>query len=84
MNGIKVTAPSYLLRPGDVITVRARENLQGLYRVVSEESVGETLDWITFDTETLRATVQGLPAPTDISVPLDANEINMVIELLSR
>jgi small subunit ribosomal protein S4 len=84
VNGVKVTAPSYLLRPGDVITVRARENLQGLYRVVSEESVGETLDWIAFDAETLRATVQGLPAPTDISVPLGANEINMVIELLSR
>lgn len=84
VNGVKVTAPSYLMRPGDVITVRARENLLSLYRDASEESSGETIDWLTFDAETLRATVQGLPAPTDISVPLAPNEINMVIELLSR
>jgi len=84
VNGVKVTAPSYLLRPGDVITVRAKEGLLSLYRDASEESSGESMDWITFDAETLRATVQGLPAAADVSVPLDASQVNMVIELLSR
>ena len=81
VNGVKVTTPSYFLRPGDVITVRKRENLLNLYRELSEQSLGETLDWVTFDAETLRATVQGLAAPTDISLPVD---VNMVIEFLSR
>jgi small subunit ribosomal protein S4 len=81
VNGVKVTKPSYFLRPGDVITVRKRENLLNLYRELSEQSQGETLDWVTFDVETLRATVQGLPAPSDISLPVD---VNMVIEFLSR
>jgi len=81
VNGIKVTKPSYLLRPGDVITVRKRENLLNLYRGLSEQSLGETLDWVTFDPETLRATVLGLPGPEDISLPVD---VNIVIEFLSR
>ncbi len=81
VNGIKVTKPSYLLRPGDVVTVRRRENLLGLYRGLSDSSATQPMDWVTFDAETLRATVQGLPAKEDISLPVDAN---MVVEFLSR
>jgi small subunit ribosomal protein S4 len=81
VNGVKVTKPSYLLRPGDVITLRRRENLANLYRGLTGESSGQVPDWVTFDPETLRATVQGLPGPEDISLPVDAN---MVVEFLSR
>lgn len=81
VNGIKVTKPSYVLRPGDVITVRNRENLLMLYRGLSDQSQGERLDWVTFDTDTLRATVQGTPGQSDISLPVD---VNMVVEFLSR
>ncbi len=38
VNGVKVTSPCYLLRPGDVITVRPRTNLQTLYRSQLEEN----------------------------------------------
>ena len=38
VNGVKVTSPSYLLRPGDVITVRPRPNLQIFYRSQLEEN----------------------------------------------
>jgi small subunit ribosomal protein S4 len=81
VNGVKVTKPSYMLRSGDVITVRNRENLLNLYRQLSEESQGEPLDWVSFDPETLRITVQGVPGPSDISLPVDAN---MVVEFMSR
>ena len=81
VNGVKVTKPSYMLRPGDVITVRGRENLLNLYRDLSQLSQGEPLDWVSFDPETLRITVQGNPGPSDISLPVDAN---MVVEFLSR
>ena len=81
VNGVKVTKPSYVLRPGDVITLRRRENLVNLYRGLTGESSGQVPDWVTFDPETLRATVQGLPGPEDISLPVDAN---MVVEFLSR
>ncbi|MFO0819815.1 MAG: 30S ribosomal protein S4 [Pirellulales bacterium] len=81
VNGVKVTKPSYILRPGDVITVRSRENLLNYYRVLAEQNSSEPMDWVTFDPETLRATVQGNPGPSDVSLPVDAN---MVVEFLSR
>ncbi|MFV1967870.1 MAG: 30S ribosomal protein S4 [Pirellulaceae bacterium] len=81
VNGIKVTKPSYLLRAGDVITVRNRGGLTTLYRSVADNSSTEPVDWIAFDAETLRATVVGLPSPHEISVLVD---VNMVIEFMSR
>jgi len=81
VNGIKVTKPSYILRPGDVVTVRRRENLLNLYRGLADNSSVQPMDWVTFDSDTLRATVQGLPGKEDISLPVDAN---MVVEFLSR
>ena len=81
VNGIKVTKPSYILRPGDVVTVRRRENLLNLYRGLADSSTTQPMDWVAFDADTLRATVQGLPGKEDISLPVDAN---MVVEFLSR
>ncbi|MEQ8786344.1 MAG: 30S ribosomal protein S4 [Pirellulaceae bacterium] len=81
VNGVKVTKPSYMLRPGDVITVRGRENLKNLYAALAEEASGEPVDWLTFDSGALQATVQGNPGPSDISLPVDANT---VVEFLSR
>jgi small subunit ribosomal protein S4 len=82
VNGIKVTSPSYQLRPGDVITIRPKEKIYNLYKgVVSEGGSNQTPDWITVDTETLRATMTGLPGPSDFSLPVD---VNIVVEFLAR
>ena len=81
VNGVKVTSPSYMLRPGDVITVKTKEKIQHLYQRTLAEADAQPTDWIAFDGETLRATVQGLPDPSDISLPVD---VNMVIEFMSR
>lgn len=80
VNGTTVTKPSYMTRPGDVITVRPRTNVQNFYSGIAEED-GGALDWMTFDAQTLRATVLGLPGPSDISLPVD---VNTVVEFLSR
>ena len=81
VNGITVTKPSYMLRAGDIITVRPKANLKTFYRALAEEVGAETLDWVSFDVETLRATVNGLPTAADISLPVDGN---VVVEFLSR
>ena len=81
VNGITVTRPSCILRPGDVVTIRPRKSLQVLYRLMAEETGGETLGWLNFEKETLRATMQGIPSREDISLPVDANT---VVEFLSR
>ncbi|MCA9215001.1 MAG: 30S ribosomal protein S4, partial [Planctomycetales bacterium] len=81
VNGVKVTSPSYRLRAGDIITVRARPNLQIVYRSLMEETQPEPTEWLASDMQTLRATVQGLPGAPDISLPVD---VNTVVEFLSR
>ncbi|QDS86247.1 30S ribosomal protein S4 [Rosistilla ulvae] len=81
VNGVKVTKPNYLLRPGDEVEVRDREGLKNLYRGVIANASPDALDWVAFDSENLKATVQGLPGPSDISLPVDANS---VVEFLSR
>ncbi len=81
VNGVKVDKPSYILRPGDIVEVRGRENLRNLYRGVIANSSPDALDWVTFDSENLKATMLGLPGASDISLPVDANS---VVEFLSR
>ena len=81
VNGVKVTSPSYQLRAGDIITVRPRTNLQTIYRSQIEESQSEPVEWLGVDQETLRATVLGLPGPTDVRLRVD---VNTVVEFLSR
>lgn len=81
VNGMTVTKPSYMVRAGDIVTVRPRKNLQLFYRALAEDVTGQTLDWLSFDRETLRAVVQGLPTASDISLPVDGN---IVVEFLSR
>ena len=81
VNGVKVTSPSYQLRPGDVITVRANEAIYNVYKEASTNSSTTPPDWVTFDNETLRATVQRIPGPGDYSLPAN---VNIVVEFLSR
>lgn len=81
VNGIKVNKPGYLLRAGDVIEVRGRENLKNLYRGVVANNAPQPLDWMSFDSEEFKATVLSLPTATDISLPVDGN---IVVEFLSR
>ena len=82
VNGTKVDKPSFQLRPGDVVTVRGRSNVRGLYQGIMAQGVeGAGLEWVSFDTETLTATIQGTPSASDISLPVD---VNTVIEFMSR
>jgi small subunit ribosomal protein S4 len=82
VNGSKVDRPSFQVRPGDVITIRNKPGLRNLYQSIMAQGVdGTGIDWVSFDNESMTATVQGVPGPTDISLPVDAN---MVIEFMSR
>ena len=82
VNGVKVDKPSFQLRPGDVISLRPRKNLLVRYQGIREVGVeGEPIEWVTFDSDSMVATVVGKPAGSDISLPVDANT---VVEFLSR
>jgi small subunit ribosomal protein S4 len=82
VNGIKVTSPSYQLRPGDVVSIRPKEAIYNLYKsVVGDGNSQQVPDWITVDPEGLRVTMAGLPGPGDFSLPV---QVNIVVEFLAR
>ncbi len=82
VNGQKVDKPSFLCKPNDLITVKAKANVVNLYRSIIGAGVeGVGIEWGSFDPETLTSAIQGDPGPSDISLPVDAN---IVVEFLSR
>ena len=70
-----------MLRAGDVIELRDRENLKNLYRGVVANNAPQPLDWLSFDSEEFKASVLSVPTANDISLPVDGN---IVVEFLSR
>jgi ribosomal protein S4 len=62
VNGRKVDIPSYLVKPGDVISVRKRQALQALDRSNLEQLPAQPAAWINLEPEHLRATVSSFPS----------------------
>lgn len=81
VNGIKTNKPSFLVRPGDVITVRDRAAIRQMYDRIFEAAPTEPVSWIGLEADKLRVVVRGYPGPADISLPV---EIGLVVEFLSR
>jgi small subunit ribosomal protein S4 len=82
VNGVKVDRPSYMLRPGDVVTIRPQLNVLTLYRNITGQGVeGQGIEWAKLDSENLTINVTGAPGASDISLPVDGN---VVVEFMSR
>ena len=76
VNGKKVDRPSYLLKVGDVVTVR--EKVQKLAKESMESLPGhEIADWLEFNPSELSVRVVGLP--TTDQIPFDCNP-NLIVE----
>ena len=81
INGKKTDIPSYILKAGDVITVRERskaffKSLQPLRRAVADIPV-----WLNVDTEALTVTVNALPEREEIDRTFKEA---LIIEFYSR
>ncbi len=81
LNGVTVNKPGIMVRPGDVITLRKRPNLQNLYKHIAEGVTIPQNDWINFDESNLSAIVTTLPTFDDVGLIVDANQ---VVAFLSR
>jgi small subunit ribosomal protein S4 len=81
VNGNKMDRASYLVKAGDVITVKNRPNLVNLYKELKEEVTSERTGWIDFDGASLEARVQTIPSYEDVSLPVD---VGQVVALMSR
>jgi small subunit ribosomal protein S4 len=82
VNGRKVNIPSYLIRPGDSVTVRERSRqvarIQEALELAQRRGVP---DWLEVSPETFTGTVKALPARTDLTMPINEK---LVVELYSK
>ena len=77
-----VNIPSYLVSPGDVISIRQKAKAQG--RVQAAIALSEqraTCDWLTVDSGSLKGTFATAPTLNDLS---SLYNVNLVVELYSK
>lgn len=82
INDHKVNIPSYLVRPGDEISVR--EKSRGMSRFKELWEIAEQRahpEWLEFDAEKWKGRLVRLPSREEIDVPISEH---LIIELYSR
>jgi small subunit ribosomal protein S4 len=82
VNGKKATVPSYLLKPGDTISVvessRKSPFFEGIAKELSRQPLAE---WLTLDAQNWSGTVVSLPTRAQIETPLKEQ---LIVEYYSR
>ena len=82
VNGRKTNIPSFLVKPGDQVTVRAKSRDSAHFKNLTEEMEHHFLpEWLSVDLETLSGRVLALPTRDQIEVQLNEH---LVIEYYSR
>jgi small subunit ribosomal protein S4 len=82
VNGEKVNIPSYLLKVGDVVTVREKSRTSPKIKAISDITGGKVIPkWLEFDADNLTGKVVSLAAREDIDLPLKEH---LIVELYSK
>ena len=80
VNGKKVDIPSFLVKPGDVITIKSRSN-EYLQTVLSAIDLSGTPAWITLDKDALKITFERIPQREELDPEFKEQ---LVIEYYSK
>ncbi len=82
VNGQKVNIPSYLVKVGDVISVREKSRSNAKFTALKED-IGTVLvpKWLDMNKDTLEGRVIALAEREDIDIPV---EEHMIVELYSK
>jgi small subunit ribosomal protein S4 len=82
VNGKCVNIPSYLVKAGDVVSIKEDAKSSQRYKDVLEVTGGRlTPEWLDVDQENLTATVKQLPTREMIDVPVDEM---LIVELYNK
>ena len=82
VNGHRVTIPSYLVKPGDVVGVFEASRGSTYFSDMSKELTGHKApEWITLDARNMSGRVMSLPTREQIDTPLKEQ---LIVEYYSR
>ncbi|MBU0474862.1 MAG: 30S ribosomal protein S4 [Bacteroidetes bacterium] len=81
INGKVVNIPSYLLKPGDVVSVREKSKKLDIIHNTLRRTKDSVYEWLIVDKATLTGTFNQIPNRDE--VPLVANE-QLIVELYSK
>ena len=82
VNGKKVDIASYLVKPGDVITVREIKKDKAIIKENKEVNASKPIpEWLEKDNEKLSATVIKLASREDVDLPVSEH---LIVELYSK
>ena len=82
VNGEKVDIPSYLVKPGDVITVKENKKDNGAIKVNVEVNASRPIpSWLELNNKTLSGKVIRLASREDVDIPV---EEHLIVELYSK
>ncbi|MDR1141500.1 MAG: 30S ribosomal protein S4 [Planctomycetaceae bacterium] len=82
VNGRRVDIPSYLVRMGDVITIRNRPKSAKAIKTVIEEGLRDVPEFLYRDNADIpKGVVMRLPTAEDVTLPVDSA---LIVELCSK
>lgn len=81
VNGRVVNIPSYLVKAGDVIAVKANKQDKVMYTDIKEGNKVVLPAWLSFDNATLAGKVERLPERADIDQSISEH---LIVELYSK
>ena len=82
VNGNRVNIPSYLVRPGDEISVQPKSRKNVFIQSSLEEAVGRGIpEWLDLQAEEFKGQVLELPKREHINIPI---EEQLIVELYSK
>ena len=84
VNGRRITVPSYVVNPGDVITVREGSQNRTFFRELSDVMQQErppAPEWVSVDSGGLRGGMERLPDRHEIDIPINEQ---LIVEYYSR
>lgn len=81
VNGHVVDIPSYLVKAGDVIAVKANKQDKVMYADIKEGNKVVLPAWLSFDNATLTGKVERLPERADIDPSISEH---LIVELYSK
>jgi len=82
VNGRKVNIPSFLVKPGMIISLREKSrSLDKIKSVIEANSFRQPPKWLEYDANSLIAKISSIPTREDIDIPI---EEQLIVELYSK